>query len=91
MGDVSQGAEPNLRVPDCPALERLLAHAEKVEFATGTAIFRPQTPCSKFLWVLDGSVRVCMHSADGREITLYRMGPNEPCLVCLSNLILGIP
>lgn len=91
MANLAQGAGLNLKIPACLALERLLEQAETVDIPPGTSVFHAPTLCARFIWILSGSVRVYKHSADGREITLYRMGPNEPCLVCLSNLILGIP
>ena len=91
MANSAQGAGLDLKIPACSALERLLEKAEHVDIPPGTSVFHAPGLCARFFWILSGTVRVYKHSADGREITLYRMGPNEPCLVCLSNLILGIP
>lgn len=91
MANLAQDARLDLKIPACLALERLLEPAEIIDIPPGTSVFHAPTLCSRFLWILSGSVRVYKHSADGREITLYRMGPNEPCFVCLNNLILGTP
>lgn len=91
MAILAQGAGLNSKIPACLALERLLEKAELVDIPPGKSVFHAPGLCTRFFWILSGTVRVYKHSADGREITLYRMGPNEPCLVCLSNLILGIP
>ena len=91
MANLTQGVGLDLKVPACTALKQLLDRAETVDIPPGTSVFHAPGLCARFFWILSGTVRVYKHSADGREITLYRMGPNEPCLVCLSNLILGIP
>jgi CRP/FNR family transcriptional regulator len=91
MANLAQGAGPDLKIPACVALERLLEQAKTLDIPPGTSVFHAPTLCARFLWILSGTVRVYQHSADGREITLYRMGPNEPCLVCLNSLILGAP
>lgn len=91
MAILAQGAGLDLKVSACAALERLLEKAEPIDIPPGKSVFHAPGLCARFFWILAGTVRVYKHSTDGREITLYRMGPNEPCLVCLSNLILGIP
>jgi CRP/FNR family transcriptional regulator len=75
----------------CLTLDRLLACAETLSFAPGTVVFRPGQLCSQFLWITEGSARVYKHSHDEREITLYRVGPDQPCFISLSNLVYGTP
>lgn len=91
MSNLAQPAGLDLHIPACPALEQLLLQAESIQIAPGTSVFHAPAVCLKFLWILSGSVRVYKHSADGRQITLYRMGPGEPCFVCLNSMILGTP
>jgi CRP/FNR family transcriptional regulator len=87
MVDITQNAELNLEASVCAAIEQLLEKAEPVFIPSGT-LFRSPTLRASFIWIVSGSVRVYKDSEDGREITLCRLGPNEFCLVCLSNLIL---
>lgn len=75
----------------CLTLDRLLQRTETLTFAPGTVVFRPRRPASKFLWITEGSVRVYKHSHDEREITLYRVGPHQPCFTSLNSLLYGTP
>jgi len=65
----------------------LLEQADQVGFAAGTVMFHENDPCRSFLWMLEGSVRVYKHSADGREVTLYRVQPGELCVLSLNALL----
>jgi CRP/FNR family transcriptional regulator len=90
MSNLAQVAGLELNIPACPALERLLLQADTIDIPPGTSVFHAPALRATFLWIRSGSVRVYKHSADGREITLYRMGADEPCFVCLNSMILGI-
>ncbi len=76
-----QGLEPR-------ELERLLAGAQLLELATGTALFGAGAPCRQFPFVLQGSIRVAK-VGDGRELQLYRVGPGESCVLTSSCLVGG--
>ena len=41
--------------------------------------------------LLDGTVRVYQDSADGREMTLYRINPGDVCLMSLNSLLHNKP
>lgn len=43
--------------------------------------------CNGFLLILDGRVRVFQHAEDGREVTLYRIGAGDICLMSLNSLL----
>lgn len=58
------------------------APAEHRLFAIGDA-------CEKFYFVLQGSARVRVLTAAGREATLYRVGPGETCLLTVCGLLTG--
>jgi CRP/FNR family transcriptional regulator len=56
-----------------------------------TSLFRAGDSCEGFGFVLDGSVKVSVLSASGREMVLYRVGPGESCTVTVSCLINNAP
>ena len=63
-------------------LDELLAAAAPVRrVPAGSVLFERNTPCEGFPLVLEGSVRVTMSSAGGREIVLYRVSPGEGCIL----------
>jgi CRP/FNR family transcriptional regulator len=55
----------------------------------GTVLFRPEDPCSGFVVLQEGSIRVSLTSASGREIVLYRVHPGEICLQTFTCLAEG--
>lgn len=65
----------------------LLRAAQEVRLGAGATVFRPGSPCTSFLFVLDGSVRVQMTADTGRELLLYRVGPGETCVLTTSCLL----
>ncbi len=44
-------------------------------------LFAEDEPCKGFPLLLEGEVRICRRSADGRSLELYRVVPGELCLV----------
>ena len=50
----------------------------------GTYLFRKTDPCSHIAIVGSGSVRVHSLNDEGRQITLYRIGEGETCLLTLT-------
>ncbi|HFD79017.1 MAG TPA: Crp/Fnr family transcriptional regulator [Gammaproteobacteria bacterium] len=71
---------------DARALE-LLKQTERFQCPAGTVMFHEQDPCRNFIWLLQGSVRIYKHSADGREVTLYRVEPGDLCVLSLNALL----
>lgn len=69
----------------------LLACGKVMEFDAGTTLAESSSTCKKFMWILEGCVRVYRNSKEGREITLYRVMPGELCLMTLDSLIHGRP
>ena len=55
----------------------------------GTVLFRPDDACSGFVVLREGSIRVSLTSAGGREIVLYRVRPGEICLQTFTCLAEG--
>ncbi|HEY0847002.1 MAG TPA: Crp/Fnr family transcriptional regulator [Noviherbaspirillum sp.] len=55
----------------------------------GTRVFETSSACGGFPILLSGTVRVFKHLANGRRIELYRVTPNEPCILSLGCLLGG--
>lgn len=53
----------------------------EVSYRKGFNIYSMDCDCPGVLLIKSGWVRVYMLSRDGREITLYRMGPGEVCVI----------
>ncbi len=76
------GLEPAVRA-------RLAGEARPVTLPAGTTVFHDGDACNSYLLVLDGSVRVQKVSSGGREITLYRVGDGQTCILTTSCLLAG--
>lgn len=63
--------------------------AQVAAFDPGTTMFHEESPCSNFMWLLEGSVRIFKNSEEGREVTIYRVLPGELCLLSLNSLFGG--
>ena len=57
------------------------------EFSAGDLIHQPDIKCEGIIYMLSGTLRVYMLSDDGREITLFRQGPGEHCVLSASCVI----
>ena len=57
----------------------------------GKIIFQPGHSCPGFIVLSNGSIKVTLTGASGREVVLYRVRPGEVCLQTLSCLINGQP
>ncbi len=57
------------------------------EFSAGDLIHQPDIKCEGLIYMLSGTLRVYMLSDDGREITLFRHGPGEHCVLSASCVI----
>ncbi|NMA67460.1 MAG: Crp/Fnr family transcriptional regulator, partial [Clostridiaceae bacterium] len=55
----------------------------------GTIILDENEECSNVIFVLSGIIRIYKLSEEGKEITLYRMGRGETCVLTIA-CILGI-
>jgi len=64
----------------------LLDHAAEVSLPARTAVFHQGDPCSNYLLVIEGSVKVITRTENGREIVLYRLGPGDSCVLTTSCL-----
>lgn len=61
--------------------------ARVVHLKTGHKVFSPGQACSAFLLVKAGSVKVSTTTENGRELLLYRVGPEETCVLTTACLL----
>ena len=80
-------AAPGLADADEAILDRLLEKAQVVKLGHDRFVFHAGDLCQAFLILLDGEVRVQLTSANGREVTLYRIGPGGSCILTTSCLL----
>jgi CRP/FNR family transcriptional regulator len=77
---------PLLAALDGDAKARL-DRARLLTLPPGAVTFRPGAPCSAFIVLLKGVVRVRMLSETGREIVLYRVEAGETCILTTACLM----
>lgn len=68
-------------------IDELLSRAAAINVPADTVILQPDTVCSGFIVLLEGTVRVYQNASDGREITLYRTEPGGVCIMSLNSLL----
>lgn len=67
---------------------RLLRESStRVSLPAGTVICREGNQCANMALLLSGSVRVYKIGESGREITLYRLGPGQSCILTASCIL----
>lgn len=59
----------------------------RVALDAGTEVFHQGQVAQNFLLVESGEVKVYTHSADGRDVVLYRVRPGELCVLTTISLI----
>lgn len=52
-----------------------------------TVLFRAGDPCKGFVVLRQGSIRVTLTAANGKEVVLYRVTPGDVCLQTFSCLV----
>ncbi|WP_370272364.1 Crp/Fnr family transcriptional regulator [Pseudooceanicola nitratireducens] len=55
----------------------------------GTVLFSPGMPCTGFVVLEEGTIRVTMTGTNGREVVLYRVTPGDVCLQTFGCLMDG--
>ena len=63
--------------------------AHRVQLGVGETILRNGDACDSLSLLLSGTVRVYMLSPSGREITLYRIQPNQCCILTATCIVNG--
>lgn len=79
-------AYPDLATASASAL---IEAGRFMDIPAGQTIYTRCDPCRGVVWLLEGSVRVHRHAADGREVTLYHVAPGDLCLPSLYTLFHG--
>jgi len=78
---------PQLAHDTQPETQALIAHSRPLDVPAKTLLMKPNTLCTEFMLLLDGTMRIFQHADDGREISLYRIHPGDTCLMSLNCLI----
>ncbi len=78
---------PSLRALDAPVKAMLRDAAVRKQIPRGAVLFRPGDQCVQFPLIASGSVRVQRVTESGREIVLYRVAPNQTCILTTASLI----
>ena len=69
----------------------ILQRTHNFHYPANTMLASSGALCPGFMLILDGSVRVYQEVDDGREVTLYRIGSGDICLMSLNSLIHNRP
>ncbi len=75
---------PFLRDPAVPIARDFTVQATLVRLPAGATVFAEGDECSTFAVLASGQVRVFKIGETGREITLYRFGRGESCILTTS-------
>ena len=70
-----------------PAVAKQLSTLPVLELPGGTQVFEIRTKSVGFPIILSGTVRVFKHLANGRRIELYRVTPDDACILSLGCLL----
>lgn len=60
---------------------------QRLNAPSGTVLFRPDDPCTGFLVLHSGTIRVVLTAENGREVLLYRVAPGDVCLQTFACLV----
>lgn len=80
-----------LQKADADFRETFFKHASLASIEEAQPICDQGMQCSHLALVTSGSARVYKLGENGREITLYRVGPGESCILTASCIISGRP
>jgi CRP/FNR family transcriptional regulator, anaerobic regulatory protein len=69
-----------------PDITALLDGAGEISLPARSTVFHQGDPCSNYLLVIEGGVKVITRAENGREIVLYRLGPGDSCVLTTSCL-----
>lgn len=71
-----------------PSLQQpIRQQVQPVTVPAGTMLFDLDAPCTLFLLIIEGSIRVVKPALSGREILLYRLEPGDSCILTVSCLL----
>lgn len=78
---------PVLRQLTAAEQDALRQELQPARILAGTVLFDLDTPCSLFLLLAAGTVRVVKPALSGRELVLYRLEPGDSCILTVSCLL----
>ncbi len=67
--------------------ELLINHTQKVEYKRGDSIHSSDTECVGVLLIKEGALRAYLLSEEGKEVTLYREGKGNICILSASCIL----
>ena len=67
--------------------ESILETAEMVELPADMLVMQPNSPCTQFMLIIEGCVRVYQQSPEDREITLYRSHCGDLCVLSINGML----
>lgn len=82
---------PFLQQAEPPFLDRFFEQAQPVQLKEGSPICDQGMQCQHLALVVSGVARVFKLGESGREITLYRLGGGESCILTASCIVSGSP
>ncbi|MEZ4620663.1 MAG: Crp/Fnr family transcriptional regulator [Caldilineaceae bacterium] len=65
----------------------VVEQAQPITVPAGTMLFDLDYPCTLFLLIMEGAIRVVKPALSGREILLYRLEPGDSCILTVSCLL----
>lgn len=81
-----KGAFPFITKMETAKFNELIKFVSWDEYRKGTVVLEGHV-CSNLVLILDGCIRVYKLSPDGKEVTLYRVGRGETCILMVSCLL----
>ena len=72
-----------------PRVLQQLSLQPVIELPSGAQVFDRNNACAGFPVIFSGGVHVFKHLSNGRRIELYRVTPEEPCILSLGCLLGG--
>ncbi len=64
-----------------PLRDDFFRHASRIHLPAGQTIAYPGDECAQFILIISGHLRIFRATDNGREITLYRLGTGESCVL----------
>lgn len=68
-------------------MAQLMQEVRVLRVPAGTTLFDLDYPCTAFILLSDGAIRVTKPALSGREILLYRVEPGDSCILTVSCLL----
>lgn len=78
---------PELAEQDDDVWSGIINLGNVVELPAGTKLLQPNSACTQFMLLLEGSVRVFQQTPNDREATLYRIHGGDLCVLSIQGLI----